>query len=326
MPTISVILPTYNRARVLSQAIDSVLTQDFDDFEVIVVDDGSEDETATLMQQYRDPRVRYLRQPCHRGGNACRNQGIMQAQSDLICFLDSDDAYLPHKLGFIADYFTRHPDIDVLVDSFEKIYPAASGGRRKLRLNTPLDNNAAFERAVYCRRLYKATPSISARRQALIGVGLFDETLKQRQDMDLLLRLVRRYRCAITDQLLWTKYWTPGSITTKRETYMDTCIEICHRHPDYLRRPDYRVGLARDFTWHCLSLLGLGKWSLLATDLRRFGAYLGWTATTALALRGLLELCKWYVAARQRHYQLRGEQKGVITVHEQQRSRYLPKR
>ena len=298
MPTISVILPTYNRAMVLRRAVDSVLAQDFADFEVIVVDDGSEDGTATLIESYRDPRVLYLRQPVHRGGNACRNRGIMQAQSDIICFLDSDDAYLPHKLGFVADYFTRHPDIDVLIDSFEKIYPPGRIRRRKRRFNPALDDSAAVKRAVYRRRLYKATPAISTRRQALIGIGLFDETLNRRQDMDLLLRLVHRYRCAVTDQILWTKYWTAGSISNRRETYMDTCIEICQRHPDYLRHPDYRVGLARDLARHYVQLIGRCEWSLLATDLRHFSAYRGWTATTTLALRGLLELFKRFVTAR----------------------------
>lgn len=305
MPTISVILPTYNRARVLNRAVDSVLAQDLSDFEVIVVDDGSTDETAALMQSYCDPRVIYIPQPGHRGGNACRNRGIMQAKSDLICFLDSDDAYLPYKLRFIADYFTRHPDIDVLIDSFEKLYPPEQGGASQWRINPTLDNSAAVALAVYQRRLYKATPSISARRQALLAIGLFDETLNRRQDMDLLLRLVRRCRCATTDRILWTKYWTQDGITSKRDTYMDTCIEICRRHPDYLRHPGYRVGLARDVALHCLRLIGQGEWVMLRGDMRRFVAYRGWGTTTRLALRGLLELCKRCVTTRQRRYHLR---------------------
>jgi glycosyltransferase involved in cell wall biosynthesis len=305
MPTISVVLPTYNRARVLNRAVDSVLAQDFTDFEVIVVDDGSKDETASLMQSYCDPRVIYIRQPGHRGGNACRNRGIMQAKSDLICFLDSDDAYLPYKLRFIADYFTRYPNIDVLIDSFKKLYPPDQGRPPRLRINPALDNSAAVESAVYRRQLYKATPSISARRQALLAIGLFDETLNRRQDMDLLLRLVRSCRCATTDRILWTKYWTADGITSRRDTYIDTCIEICRRHPDYLRHPDYRVGLARDLALHCLRLIGRGKWVMLGDDMRRFIAYRGWTATTGLALRGLLEICKRRVTTCQRRYHLR---------------------
>lgn len=298
MPTISVILPTYNRAKVLKRAVESVLAQDFTDFEVIVVDDGSEDETAAIMQEYRDPRVLFVPLPHHRGGNACRNQGILQARSELICFLDSDDAYLPHKLGFVADYFARHPDIDVLVDSFVKLYPPEKGSRRKPRFNAVYDNSAIFEQALYRRWLYKATPAISVRRQALLEIGGFDETLKRRQDMDLLLRLVRNYRCAATDHVLWTKYWTAGSITAKRDTYIAACIAICQRHPDYLRRREYRVGLARDLARHYVRLVRRRAWTLLATDLRSFGTYRGWLTTTALALRGLVELGKQRIAAR----------------------------
>ena len=297
MPAISVILPTYNRAAVLKRAVDSILAQDFADFDVIVVDDGSEDETARLMQSYRDPRIIYVCQPANRGGNACRNDGIMQARSDIICFLDSDDAYLPHKLGFVAAYFMQHPDIDVLVDSFELVYPMEQGAWRKPRVNPVLDHSTVVEWAVYSRRLYKATPAISARRQALLAVGLFDETLKRLQDMDLLLRLARSHRCATTDQILWTKYRTAGAISTAHHTFIAATIEICQRHPDYLRRPDYRVGLARRLARHCWRLMGRHEWSLLVPDFRRLGAYCGWTTMTALALRGLLESCTRRIAA-----------------------------
>jgi glycosyltransferase involved in cell wall biosynthesis len=298
MPTISVILPTYNRVTVLGRAVESVLAQDFADFDLIVVDDASEDDTATLMQSYRDPRLLYVRQPLHQGGNACRNQGIRQAQSAILCFLDSDDAYLPHKLGFVADYFMHHATTDVLVDSFQVVYPVQQGERRTPHVNPVLDNSLAVERAVYRRRLYKATPAISARRRALLGVGLFDETLQRRQDMDVLLRLARTYRCAATDQILWLKYRMAGAISSNRQTFIDACLEICQRHPDYLRRADFRVGLARDLVQHCLRCLGQGDWSLVVADLRRFGAYGGWRTTTALALRGLWERCKRRAAAR----------------------------
>lgn len=298
MPAISVILPTYNRATVLRRAVDSVLAQDFADFDLIVVDDGSADETPTLMRSYRDPRIIYVRQPVNRGGNACRNHGIMQAQSEIICFLDSDDAYLPHKLGFVAAYFAQHPDIEVLVDSFELVYPLAQGGHRKPRVNPVLDQSGVVEEAVYSRRLYKATPAISARRLALVSVGLFDETLKRLQDMDLLLRLTRDHRCATTDQILWIKYRTEGAISAEHRTFIAATIEICQRHPDYLRRPAYRIGLARRLARHCMRLVRQLKWSLLVSDLRRLGAYCGWTTTTALALRGLLESGKRCIAAR----------------------------
>jgi hypothetical protein len=89
-----------------------------------------------------------------------------------------------------------------------------------------------------------------------------------------------------------------GAISTNRHTFIDACMEICQRHPDYLRRADFRVGLARDLVRHCFRCLGQGDWSLCVSDLRRFGAYCGWATTTALALRGLLESCKRRTAAR----------------------------
>ncbi|HVF37605.1 MAG TPA: glycosyltransferase family 2 protein, partial [Sphingomicrobium sp.] len=98
-PAISVVMPVYNRADSVGRAVASVLAQDFPDFELIVVDDGSTDGTAEAVSAEIDPRLRLIRLPGNAGGNAARNRGIEAARAPLIAFLDSDDAYLPHKLA-----------------------------------------------------------------------------------------------------------------------------------------------------------------------------------------------------------------------------------
>src|SRR5262247_778662 len=108
-PTISVILPVYNRAGTVGSAIRSVLQQDFANFELIVVDDGSTDGSADVVETFRDPRVKLIRQTSNAGGNAARNRGIDAARAPLIAFLDSDDEYLAHKLGFTIDWFKGRP-------------------------------------------------------------------------------------------------------------------------------------------------------------------------------------------------------------------------
>lgn len=298
--TISIILPTYNRAETLARPIDSVLAQDFHDFELIVVDDGSTDATAEQVRRYSDPRITYLWQHTNLGGNAARNRGIEEAKGELLCFIDSDDAFLPHKLGYVHDYFARHPAIEVLVDSFEILYPPESGKRAKRRINPVVEDNALLEEAIFARRLYKATPAMSARRRALLAVGLFDETLGRRQDMDLLLRLVRRVNCASTDAVLWTKYWSEGAISSKLDTFVDATIEICRRHPDYARHPGYRAGLSRDIARHAMRLTSRGSWATLKTDLGRLGAFFGAGETVRLLLRGLVEIRRRRKAAAQR--------------------------
>ena len=135
---------------------------------------------------------------------------MREAHSDLIAFIDSDDEFLPHKLGFVVDYFQRHPEIDALIDSFEIVYPPRMHTRPRLRINPPLTDSATILEGVYARRISKATPALTARRPALLAAGLFDETLRRRQDFDLVVRLLRTCHGATTDQVLWRKHWTEG--------------------------------------------------------------------------------------------------------------------
>jgi len=106
-PLVSVIIPTYNRAWVLKEAIDSVLAQEFKDFELIVVDDGSTDNTGEILDSYEQD-ILVLRQS-NKGVSAARNRGIDAAEGRLIAFLDSDDLWLPRKLSSQVDFFNSNP-------------------------------------------------------------------------------------------------------------------------------------------------------------------------------------------------------------------------
>ena len=107
-PLVSVIIPTYNRDWIVGEAIDSVLDQDFDDYELMVVDDGSDDRTPQILAAYAN-RITVLHQP-NRGVSAARNRGIAAAAGRLIAFLDSDDLWLPQKLSTQARFFAENPD------------------------------------------------------------------------------------------------------------------------------------------------------------------------------------------------------------------------
>lgn len=97
-PFVSVVLPTYNRASLLGRAIQSVLSQTYKDLELIIVDDGSSDETDEVVRAFADSRIRYLKHPKNRGVSAARNTGMMAALGEFIAFQDSDDEWLPDKL------------------------------------------------------------------------------------------------------------------------------------------------------------------------------------------------------------------------------------
>jgi len=266
---ISVVMPTFNRAAILGRAVRSVLAQTHADLEMIVVDDGSTDDTAAVLAAFADPRLIHLRHSPNRGGNYARNRGIERATGEVISFIDSDDEFLPHKLATVAAIFAARPEVDGLVDSFV-IHKERDGGlETKARDNPVVDNPAEFRTAVFARRMYKATPAISARRSALIDIGMFDETLRRRQDMDVLLRLCKSHRCISVGERLWIKHWTPGAISTKRDTFVEAVIAICDRHPDYLSERPYRVGLERDIGRHFIRLARAGEWPVFRRDMAR---------------------------------------------------------
>ncbi|QIT56557.1 glycosyltransferase [Aquisalimonas sp. 2447] len=135
-PLVSVVTPTYNRADYLRIAIDSVLAQTYPHFEHLVIDDGSEDSTPRLMDEYGDERVRYFRQE-NQGQSVARNVGIEQSRGDYICFLDSDNAWVPEKLQQQIEAFESYPDVGVVYGDniFIDAWGNDLGGRNMLRFS-----------------------------------------------------------------------------------------------------------------------------------------------------------------------------------------------
>jgi len=118
-PLVSVVIPTFNRAWAVERAVDSVLEQDYRPFELIIVDDGSTDQTSDILARYGDQLTVVCQE--NRGVSAARNSGIVRAKGDLIAFLDSDDYWKPQKLTVQVDFFTFHPDALICqTGSFEK--------------------------------------------------------------------------------------------------------------------------------------------------------------------------------------------------------------
>jgi glycosyltransferase involved in cell wall biosynthesis len=111
-PLVTVVIPTYNRADYVAETIESVLGQTYENLEIIVIDDGSTDDTASVVERYA-PRVRYVWQENAERG-ASRNHGLRLAKGEFIAFLDSDDVWLPHKVEDDVAYFTAHPEVGVI--------------------------------------------------------------------------------------------------------------------------------------------------------------------------------------------------------------------
>jgi len=198
MPTVSVIIPTYNRAWALKRAIDSVLAQDFQDFELIVVDDGSIDNTSEILRFY--PQVCVLRQD-HRGVSAARNAGVARTKGNLVTFLDSDDLWLPKKLSAQVEFFNARPD--VLICQTEETW-IRNGNHVNPKKRHKKPSGMIFER---CLELCVVSPSaVMMRRRLFDKIGTFDETLPVCEDYDLWLRAACRFPIYLIESPLVIKH------------------------------------------------------------------------------------------------------------------------
>ena len=191
-PRVSVVIPTYNRAWTLGEAIDSALGQTFESFEVLVVDDGSTDGTAKLLGRYGSA-VRVLRQT-NQGVSAARNAGIRSARGELIALLDSDDLWRPEKLARQVAYFDALPG--ALICQCQEIWI-----RNGVRVN-PKQRHRKPAGDIFSRSLELCLVSPSAvmmRRRLLSQVGFFDESLPACEDYDLWLRVSARFPVGLID-------------------------------------------------------------------------------------------------------------------------------
>jgi glycosyltransferase involved in cell wall biosynthesis len=114
VPRVSVVMPTYNDALYLRDAIDSILNQTFTDFEFIIVNDGSADDTERIILSYEDKRIRYLKNEVNAGNTVARNKGMEAARGRYIAIMDSDDVSVPDRLETQYKYMERHPGIGIL--------------------------------------------------------------------------------------------------------------------------------------------------------------------------------------------------------------------
>lgn len=197
-PRVSVILPTYNRGWILEQAVDSVLDQDYANIKLIVVDDGSTDDTGHLLSMFKN-RITVIRQ-ANRGVSAARNTGIRAATGELIALLDSDDAWLPGKVAAQVAFFKEHPD--ALICQTEEIW-IRNGVRVNPGKRHRKQAGMIFERSL---ALCLVSPSaVMMQRSLLDEVGLFDESLPACEDYDLWLRIAWRHPIHLIDRPLIVK-------------------------------------------------------------------------------------------------------------------------
>ena len=196
---VSVIVPVYNRAKLVTRAIDSVLKQSRPPLEIIVVDDGSTDETPDVLRQYGS-KIKIIRQ-AHRGVSAARNRGIRSARGQWIALLDSDDEWLPKKLAMAEEFHRRHPEY--LIFQSEEIWI-----RKGKRVN-PKKKHRKYGGWIFKQSLPLCIVSPSAvifHRSLLEQIGLFDESFPVCEDYDLWLRVAKKFPVGLDERAGIIKY------------------------------------------------------------------------------------------------------------------------
>jgi glycosyltransferase involved in cell wall biosynthesis len=219
MPLVSVVIPTFNRARFIKAALDSALNQNTDNYDIWVIDDGSEDNTreivqSTISRETRIP-VNYLYSP-NRGVSAARNLGIERSDGEWIAFLDSDDQWTPVKLERQIQYIRSHPKI-LLVHTGEKWI------RNGIGVNPPSAymkyGGEVFDRCLPVCMIGPSTSMVS--RRLLDDIGGFDEDFPVCEDYDLWLRITSRHPVGFIDEELTIKYGGHEDQLSKSVVAMD---------------------------------------------------------------------------------------------------------
>lgn len=257
MPTVSVVIPTYNRSDVLPRAVDSVLDQTYEDFEVLVVDDGSDDGTLSLLDSYDDPRLRVVTHGTNRGANVARNTGTEHVNGEFVAFLDSDDEWHPQKLNRQLARYQSAPDECVAVycdfeynldgTSGRLLSAAASVLSRADDDDRPKEGGKELSGEILADYLHSGAGStLLVETSVARAIDGFDEELDRFQDPDFLLRVIQEGYLGYVDRPLVTRHET-GS--PPAETVERADEQFIAKHASLVRaaeRDGYDVQAAHD--------------------------------------------------------------------------------
>jgi glycosyltransferase involved in cell wall biosynthesis len=247
-PSVSVVIPAFNRVGTIRAAVESVLSQSYTDFELLVVDDGSSDGTMDRLADIDDMRLRLLSNPRNMGVSAARNTGIWNARGAWVAFQDSDDEWMPRKLekqiariaslgpdcvgGYCGMTIVGSPSTLPSETPSERYYPDETLGIREGNIGSALLRTSLI-----------STQTLVARHDLLTRIGGFDEALPALVDWDCVLRLARLGPFAFVDEPLVKQYFSENSITRSREKrafarerIVEKNIDLFRQHPEILAK------------------------------------------------------------------------------------------
>lgn len=210
-PTVSVIMPTWNRGQLIARAIESLLWQTASDWECIIIDDGSTDGTRQVIDRYlKDERFRYFYKE-HENCSRARNFGLRQARGEIITYLDTDNVWLPHYLSAVIDAFNQNPDINAMY-ACQIVEERAESSKYFFR-GEPFNYQKALKGN------YIDLNVFAHRRKLVESLGGFDDQLARLSDWDMVLRYGAREKIAVLPILGGVYYWSRQDGVSQQESF-----------------------------------------------------------------------------------------------------------
>lgn len=228
--TVDVIIPAFNAARYLPLALESVSSQTFDDWHIVLVNDGSTDATDEVVAPFLErfgSKITYIKQK-NRGLPASRNTAIRSSDSEFIALLDADDVWMPNRLTESVAVLKAQKDVGLTYGLVTLINPEGctietwSGNR----------GNAEGQIAsqIYMRKIELPCPTVTFRRKCVDDIGFFDETMRATEDRDLWLRIALHYSVAFIPVILASYRVSPGSMSTDSRRMLESQLRFIHKH------------------------------------------------------------------------------------------------
>ena len=219
MPFFSVIIPLYNKENFIEATLQSVLAQTFIDYEVLIIDDGSTDSSASIIKGYTDSRIRYFK-TANKGVSSARNYGIQNATANYITFLDADDYWYPHFLEVMFKNSNKEPEIRVFsaaieIETHNTTFPAAYSILEKNEYEIVNYFSASFKETVIC------TSCAVFHKTVFDNVGFFDTQIKSGQDTDLWIRIGLEYPVLFSWEILARYVYDQNSLS-KNNNFLHT--------------------------------------------------------------------------------------------------------
>ena len=267
----SVVIPTFNRGHIIAEAVDCVLAQTFRNFELIIVDDGSSDDTEDVVRGINDSRIRFIRHEKNLGCSAAYNTGIRESLGESISFLDSDDLWRPEKLETEIAFLDSHPEVQAVFSDLEKhdsgitlSFMRSTAVFSKFLLSEgPFTEGVVLDRKQMYITLLQEVPvkptALSLRKDVFKTAGMFEESAPSGSDWDFLLRFARERRFGYIDRPLATLR-LQGDATHRLHFIQDKLFILnCLRREMKLAKDDNEIraaahsgmlGLWRHLGWH----------------------------------------------------------------------------